>query len=115
MFFDGPEEWSNPRAIRACSLPLCWERRPCAIYGLFRRPALAYDRRLKNTEEVRVTTQSEKLAGLVERARKVEMGPTEQRIQRKSFVYGNTNIENPRVTRTVVDIADQKISATTTK
>jgi hypothetical protein len=52
---------------------------------------------------------TEELESLVERARKVEMTPTELREQRQSFVYGNTHIENDVITREMVAEADRKI------
>ncbi len=42
---------------------------------------------------------------LIERARHIEMTPREREQQRRSFAYGNANIENAAVTREVVDIA----------
>lgn len=52
---------------------------------------------------------------LVEMARKIEMTPTQLREQRRSFVYGNTRIENENVTREMVDEADARIEAETDK
>ena len=49
------------------------------------------------------------LESLVERARKVEMTPSELREQRRSFVYGNTHIENDAITREMVAEADRKV------
>jgi len=46
---------------------------------------------------------TEKLTALIELARKVKMTPTEQEKQRRSFAYGNTKIENDRITRSMVD------------
>ena len=51
------------------------------------------------------------LETLVERARKVEMTPTELREQRQSFVYGNTHIENDAITREIVAEADRKVES----
>jgi hypothetical protein len=44
-----------------------------------------------------------KLATLIERARTVQMSPRESEEQRRSFAYGNTKIENARITREMVD------------
>jgi hypothetical protein len=55
------------------------------------------------------TAMTKELESLVERARKVEMTPTELREQRQSFVYGNTHIENDVITREMVAEADRKI------
>lgn len=46
---------------------------------------------------------------LVKRARRIEMTPEQLRVQRRSFVYGNTNIENQDVTREMVAEIDSKI------
>jgi len=45
----------------------------------------------------------EKLSALIERARSVRMSPRESEQQRRSFAYGNTKIENERITREMVD------------
>ncbi len=49
------------------------------------------------------------LEELVERARKIEMTPEAERVQRQSFVYGNTHIENDRITRELVAEVDREI------
>lgn len=54
---------------------------------------------------------SEELEKLIEKARTVEMTPNEVREQRRSFVYGNTHIENERITREMVAEIDQKLEA----
>ncbi len=46
---------------------------------------------------------TEKLAVLIERARSVRMSPRQSEEQRRSFAYGNTKIENDRITREMVD------------
>lgn len=43
------------------------------------------------------------LKELLEKARHVETSPAEKEEQRRSFAYGNTNIENPRITRETID------------
>lgn len=43
------------------------------------------------------------LQRLIEMSRSVKMTPSEIELQRRSFAFGNTNIENDRVTRNVVD------------
>jgi hypothetical protein len=45
----------------------------------------------------------EKLAVLIEKARLVRMSPRDSERQRRSFAYGNTKIENDRITREMVD------------
>jgi hypothetical protein len=46
---------------------------------------------------------TDKLATLIERARSVQMSPRQAEEQRRSFAYGNTKIENTRITRKMVD------------
>jgi hypothetical protein len=46
---------------------------------------------------------TEQLATLIERARSVRMSPSDAEEQRRSFAYGNTKIENTRITREMVD------------
>lgn len=48
---------------------------------------------------------------LVDRARRIEMTPPEKEAQRRSFAYGNANIENSAVTREVVDKAATALAA----
>jgi hypothetical protein len=43
------------------------------------------------------------LATLIEMARSVKMTPQDWEEQRRSFAYGNTKIENDRITREIVD------------
>lgn len=45
----------------------------------------------------------EALNYLMERARTVTMTPEQTTAQRRSFAYGNTAIENPAITRKMVD------------
>ncbi len=49
------------------------------------------------------------LEELVIRAGKITMTPAQLREQRQSFAYGNTHIENERITREMVAEADKKI------
>jgi hypothetical protein len=55
-------------------------------------------------------TMAQELEKLVERARKIEMTPGQVAAQRQSFAYGNTHIENERITREMVAEADRKIA-----
>ena len=48
---------------------------------------------------------SHDLATLIEMARKVEMTDHDRDAQRRSFVYGNTHIENERITHETIDRA----------
>lgn len=52
---------------------------------------------------------TEELKELVERARLIEMTPAQLGEQRRSFAYGNTNIENDRITREMVADLDARI------
>lgn len=49
------------------------------------------------------------LEALVAKAKKIQMTEGQMREQRLSFVYGNTHIENDRITREMVAAADEKI------
>ena len=49
------------------------------------------------------------LKELVEEGRKVQMTEQDQEKQRRSFVYGNTNIENDAITRQTVDEAAREL------
>jgi len=50
-----------------------------------------------------MSTKIDALDYLLERARSVKMTIGELEEQRRSFAYGNTAIENDRITREVVD------------
>ncbi len=43
------------------------------------------------------------LEKLLEKAKRVKMSEAEAEEQRRSFAYGNTKIENSRITRAMVD------------
>jgi hypothetical protein len=43
------------------------------------------------------------LQELLEATKNIEMSVEQKEEQRRSFAYGNTNIENPRITRETVD------------
>jgi hypothetical protein len=68
------------------------------------------------TEQRKATPTTDVLAGtrpsvlivdeLVEFTRGIVMSPEQLRAQRRSFAFGNLNIENPNVTREVVARAD---------
>ena len=51
------------------------------------------------------------LEELVLKARKINMTEGQLREQRLSFVFGNTHIENPRITREMVADADAKVES----
>jgi hypothetical protein len=50
------------------------------------------------------------LKELIDLAQKKPMTEKQQEAQRRSFAYGNTHIENDRVTREVVDKAAESIA-----
>ena len=52
-----------------------------------------------------------RLQKLLEEAKKVLPTPEEKEAQRRSFAYGNTKIENPRITREMVDRAADELGA----
>ncbi len=54
---------------------------------------------------------TEDLQKLIERARKIEMTADQLGEQRRSFAYGNTHIENERITREMVAILDAQLHA----
>jgi hypothetical protein len=51
------------------------------------------------------------LQRLIEKSRSVKMTPSEIEQQRRSFAFGNTNIENDRVTRRVIDEQAEKLGS----
>jgi hypothetical protein len=51
------------------------------------------------------------LQELIERARKIEMTPDQLGVQRRSLAYGNTHIENERITREMVADLDAQLHA----
>jgi hypothetical protein len=51
------------------------------------------------------------LENLLEAAKKTVLTPQEKEEQRRSFAYGNTKIENPRITREMVDREAESLGA----
>ena len=49
----------------------------------------------------------DQLQKLIEEARNRPFPPDEREAQRRSFAYGNTKIENDRITREMVDKQDE--------
>jgi len=50
------------------------------------------------------------IATLLEKAKRITMSPGEREEQRRSFAYGNANIENEAVTKDVIEeVADRMI------
>lgn len=54
---------------------------------------------------------SESLNELIKAARRIKLTPQQEEAQRRSFAFGNTNIENDRITRETVDQAAQELAA----
>ena len=52
----------------------------------------------------------EKLAELINRAKTIEMTDDQKEAQRRDWVYGNTKLSNPNITRELVNevVAEQK-------
>ena len=48
---------------------------------------------------------------LIDAARKRSISPEEMEAQRRSFAYGNTKIENDRITREMVDAQDELLKS----
>lgn len=55
---------------------------------------------------------SKHLEELLEKARKLEVSSDDEREQRRSFVFGNTNIENALITREMVAEIDAQMETT---
>jgi hypothetical protein len=47
---------------------------------------------------------------LLEAAKKASPSPEQQEEQRRSFAYGNTHFENPRITRAMIDAEAEAIA-----
>ncbi len=52
---------------------------------------------------------SKKLEALIRAARKVKMTTKQSEEQRRSFAYGNTNIENERITKKTIELAARQL------
>jgi hypothetical protein len=52
---------------------------------------------------------SDKLKELLDKASKIKLSPEAKEEQRRSFAFGNTNIENSRITRETVDSEAEKL------
>lgn len=46
---------------------------------------------------------SKELEQLIEATRKLKLSEPQREAQRRSFAYGNAKIENPRITREMID------------
>lgn len=52
---------------------------------------------------------TEELQKLLDKAKTLTSSPEQKEEQRRSFAFGNTNIENPRITREIVDQEAEKL------
>ena len=57
---------------------------------------------------------TEDLQKLIDAARLREFSASEREEQRRSFAYGNTKIENPRITRETIDRQAELLTARNT-
>ena len=58
---------------------------------------------------------TEDLKTLIEAAKRVNPSPEHREQQRRSFAYGNTAYENPRITREMIDQQAAKLAETDDK
>lgn len=50
---------------------------------------------------------SRELQQLIDKSREISMTPAQEAEQRRSFAYGNTHIENERITRELIESIDR--------
>jgi hypothetical protein len=62
-----------------------------------------------------MSADSPDLRYLLEKSKGITMSVSELEEQRRSFAYGNTNIENERVTRAVIDEQAEKLKEAQSK
>jgi hypothetical protein len=58
---------------------------------------------------------TEKLTELLEAAKNARITPEQREEQRRSFAYGNTNIENSRITRETIDKEAEELKSEKTR
>jgi hypothetical protein len=79
----------------------------CVLVYSGARPAVDLSARCRDRIEKREIglekVMSKDLQQLIESSRMREFSPSEREEQRRSFAYGNTRIENSRITRSTVD------------
>lgn len=56
-----------------------------------------------------MTEKLKKLQELLDTAKTVKPSPEQKEEQRRSFAFGNTNIENSRITRETIDCEAEKL------
>jgi hypothetical protein len=79
----------------------------CAALELYKNIAPSY----KLSMYTAGNTMTKNLEELVERTRKITMSAEQIRAQRQSFAYGNTKIENERITREMVVEIDRRLES----
>lgn len=57
-----------------------------------------------------MTSRTSNLDQLIERARNSRMPAEAQEAQRRSFAYGNTKIENDRITKETIDVEAERLA-----
>ena len=65
-----------------------------------------------DAEDMRKRIMNAALNELLEAASQIEMTPADDEAQRRSFVYGNTRIENSAITRELVDEVFEEMKLT---
>ncbi len=63
-----------------------------------------------NVAYFRGSTVTKELREMLDVAKSVEMSSEEKEEQRRSFAFGNANIENPSVTREIVDMEADELN-----
>lgn len=58
---------------------------------------------------MRPLTPNPRLIELLKKAKNHKMTPEEKRLQRISFAYGNASLDNPNITREMVEEADKEL------
>jgi len=53
---------------------------------------------------------TKELEELLRRSKAIKMTPQQEAEQRRSFAYGNTKIENDRITREMINDLDKKLN-----
>ena len=104
----------NPDTSAAVRLIEAQDRRT-ALQTTYQGLLVKYaDNRLRSRSGIAAygrLAMSEELKYLIEVAKRVTPTPEDREEQRRSFAYGNTAFENPRITRKMVDQQAEKLAA----
>lgn len=68
-----------------------------------RAPSLSNGHEKSLDSYLRGVPVTKELQELLDAAKRIVVTPEQKEEQRRSFAFGNTNIENPRITRETVD------------